>query len=46
MLDLVYVLGVIVLFVILGLVAKAVERLCPPARTSVRRDTTRGEERR
>jgi len=44
-LDIVYVLGVIVLFALVGLIAKAVERLGPRAGGSAGREASGGEER-
>lgn len=45
MLDLAYVIGIIAVFVLVGLIAKGVEKLGPRARGSARREAAGGEER-
>lgn len=45
MLDVLYVLGVVALFVLIALIGKAVDKLGPSARDSAPRDAVRGGER-
>ena len=45
MLDVVYILSIIAVFVVVGLIAKGVEKLGPRARGSARREAAGGEER-
>ena len=45
MLDLISVAAIVAVFAVIGLIAKGVERLGPPVRSSALRDVTRQEER-
>ena len=45
MLDIVYLLGIIAVFVVVGLIARGVEKLGPRARGAARREAAGGEER-
>ena len=44
-LDIVTLLGILAVFAVVGLIAKGVEKLGPPARGSARREAAGGEER-
>ncbi|WP_157426786.1 hypothetical protein [Agromyces salentinus] len=45
MLDLIHVAAVLAVFVVIGLIAKGVERLGPQPRSSTSREASRGEDR-
>ncbi|MFF2389054.1 hypothetical protein [Agromyces sp. NPDC058104] len=45
MLDIVTLIGILAVFVVVGLIAKGVEQLGPRARGSARREAAGGEER-